>query len=560
MKIVFEGATYKTELLEKTLHRNFFSPNYNLIESKVEHVGYYYDSVVGDAIIILPKVFIYQNGQAFGKYKPQDILEYKDDIKKKLKEDGYDKILFELSTWIYQAISTFKKRNINSTLGDIEYCDNIVSNLGVSDNTELDIILSMLRFHKENQQLFTYVAKMNHGGQKIHWGKTVSKKMPHINNNIPIYLETISKKKAINFDEELILIFYSTLNHIKKNYGFNITLNENYDLIKGGEFDRFISLGTKRLKAIKYKYFSDKFILLWKLLYAYFDRMETTKKSEKKREEVLLVKKFNIVFEDMIDDLIADKESDMPQYFKDQKDGKQVDHIYRYKSLIKNDDIYFVGDSKYYKPENSVSKESVAKQFTYAKNVIQYNIDIFNGLVKNKITKEGIRYRDEVTEGYNITPNFFISALVDKDFSFSNDGLEEDTRSEIALQYHHQDRLFDRDTLLVQQYDINFLFVLSAYISRGSLVKDTFRNKARKQFRGRMIDYFNANYTFYEVTPKDTTVEEFVTKYFRQLNGKMYRPSQMDNSLIVAFEKSTKIKIEDEPYFNNRDYKPYILK
>ena len=538
MKIVFEGATYDTELLEKSLHRNFFSPNFNLIQSKVEHVGYYNNLKIDNgAVIILPKVFIYENGLAFGEYEPQKILECNEEIKKRLKANGHDKILFELTTWIYQAIATFKKRNADSKLGDVEYCDNIVSNIGVSDNTELDIILSLLRFHKENKQLFTYVAKLNHGGEKIHWGKTVAKKQPYIQRGTPIYTETISKKKSINFDEELIVIFYSTLHYIQQQYGFNIHLNENYNLIKGGEFERFVLRGTKRLKAIKNKYFSDKFITLWRLLYAYFSRLESTKKSEKKSEEVLLVKNFNIVFEDMIDDLIADSESEMPKYFKDQKDGKQVDHIYKYRSLIQNDDIYFVGDSKYYKPENSVSRESVAKQFTYAKNVIQYNIDMFNGIVAGKSMPKNIRYRDELTEGYNITPNFFISALVDPDFDFYKDGLEDGDDKGTELQYHYKDRLFDRDTLLVQQYDINFLFVLSAYISRGSLIKDSFKNKARKRFRDRMITYFNENYSFCKITPnKGLGIDDFVQKYFRELNGKMYRPSGMDESIIVAYK------------------------
>lgn len=538
MKIVFEGATYDTELLEKTLHRNFFSPNFNLIQSKVEHVGYYNNLKTDDAVIILPKVFIYQNGKVFGEYEPQDILECNEETKKLLKANGHDKILFELTTWIYQAITTFKKRNANSKLGDVEYCDNIVSNMGLSENTELDIILSLLRFHKENKQLFTYVAKLNHGGEKVHWGKTIANKQPYFHNNTPIYPETISKKKSINFDEELIVIFYSTLHYIQQQYGFTVKLNENYDLIKGGEFDRLVHRGTKRLKAIKNKYFSDKFIKLWKLLYAYFERLESTKKSEKKSEEVLLVKNFNIVFEDMIDDLIADAESEMPRYFKDQKDGKQVDHIYSYESLIKNDHIYFVGDSKYYKPENSVSRESVAKQFTYAKNVIQYNIDIFNGIVSGKSIPENVRYRDDLTEGYNITPNFFISALVDPDFDFHKDGLQEDKESKPKMQYHYKDRLFDRDTLLVQQYDINFLFVLSAYVSRGRLIKDSFKNKARKRFRDRMVDYFKEHYSFYIVTPKEgVTIDDFVQKHFKELNGRIYRPLGMDKSIIIATAK-----------------------
>lgn len=529
MKILFEGCKYATTTLEETLNSRFFSPANDPIHSMVDYVGYYYNSEIDDAVIVLPKVFVYQNGLAFGKYDPEEILNGNAETKARLREDGGDKIMFDLSTWLYQAIIQFRKRQPNSSITEDETSSNVISNLGPSDSTKLDIILSLIRFHKENQQLFTYVAKLNHTGQKIHWNKTVSKHIPHISDNIPIYTNTISKKKAVDFDESLIVIFYSVLNYLNTTYSFRTVLNQNYDLITGREFKQLLQKGTRKLKSIKNKYFTDKFVALWKLLYAFFERAESIKKSNRKREEVLLVRNFNLVFEDMIDDLIGETDSDMPRYFTDQLDGKQVDHIYRYKSLIINDDIYFVGDSKYYKPANTIGGQSIAKQHTYAKNVIQYNIDLFN---KGKL-KEGIRYRDNLTEGYNITPNFFISALVDPDFDFKKDGLEGDDAIKTAdIQFHYADRLFDRDTLLIQHYNINFLFVLSAYISRSSLLKQTFKSRARKQFRDRMIEYFNAHYTFYEVYPKD--IDGFVTKYFRVLAGKMYRSSQMNDSIIIA--------------------------
>jgi hypothetical protein len=56
----------------------------------------------------------------------------------------------------------------------------------------------------------------------------------------------------------------------------------------------------------------------------------------------------------MIDDLIGDSKL-LPE-LKNHADGKQVDHIYKYKSLLVEDEIYFVGDSKYYKPKNSVGQ------------------------------------------------------------------------------------------------------------------------------------------------------------------------------------------------------------
>lgn len=534
MKILFEGYQYKYDLIANILNRQFYSAANNSDYSVVDYVGYYYNSEIKEAIIILPKVFVYNNGLAFGKYSPINILLQNKDFKQELKEDKCDVLLFNISTWLYRAIVQYKKRVTETTSVETENINSVISSIGVSENTELDIVLSLIRFFKDNQSLFICISKINHSGDKILWNKTVSKNIVYINNNIPFYPKIITKKKSIDFDEDLIIIYYSVLQYLKEHYGFNFTINQNYKLIKGNEFDRLLRNGTRKLKSIKTKYFSDRLVSLWKLLYVFFERSETNKKSNTKYEEVLLIKNFNNVFEDMINDLVGDKNDQIPRYFIDQLDGKRVDHLFRYKSLIKNDDIYFVGDSKYYKPESVIEKNSIEKQYTYARNIIQYNINLFN----NNGLKEGIRYRDELTEGYNITPNFFISALIDPDFDFLKDGLINDDSFKCPdIQYQFADRLFDRDTLLIQRYNINFLFVLSAYVSKNNSLKSSFKEKARKNFRDRMIKFFNENYIFYVVTPINIKIDDFITKYFRLLNGKMYRPSSMESSLIVAFAK-----------------------
>ncbi len=545
MKIFFEGTEYETELLEKNLHKNFFAPSSTLSLSKVEYVGYYNNRKMKEPVIILPKVFIDKDHKAFGLYDPTLFTRETNDYQQQLKADGLDEIIFELSTWLYRAIVTFKQRHETTQIGYTEACDILMSNIGISENTELDIILSLLRFHKENKQLFTYVAKINSTGRKIDWKKTISKKNPIIQSNTPIYTKTLAKSKVVNFDEELIIIFYSTLHHLRQHYGFSISFNENYTLIKGNDFERFKRKATQRLKSIKNKYFNDKFKVLWKLLYSYFSHSNQSKHSAQKNEEVLIVKNFNIVFEDMIDYLISDSSEIIPKHFKDQKDGKRVDHIYKDKSLILNDDIYYIGDSKYYKPSTAIGTESTAKQFTYAKNVIQYNIDLFNkGETKCK-AQQNIKYRDDLTEGYNITPNFFISAFVDKKFNFHDDGLKSDSENETILQYHYNNRLFDRDTLIVQKYDINFLFVLSAYISKSSLNRELFKTRARRKFKEKMVSYCNKTYKFYTLTPKDKiTLEDFVNKHFKLLNGKIYKPTQMKQSIIFATSNSSKLVLE----------------
>lgn len=543
MIILFEEYHYKTEDLSKVLTERYYFP-INGIESKINFVGYYFNPQIndgkGDVVIIFPKVFINKHNLAFDEFTPESLISPTFETTQRLTETGKDKLIFEISTWLYRSIQQFNKRHFYNSISENQFINQIVTNLDENSSTELDIILSLLRFHKENQDLFTFIAKTAHSQQnKINWHKTINKKQPIIHNNQPIYVDLATTRKRVNDDEELLILFYSTLNHIKEKYAFNFQIPQNYTLIKGHQFEMVLRRGCRLLKNIKYKYFSDKMICLYNLLFTYFERSERTQ-SKKQIEEILLIKDFNIVFEDMIDDLIGD--STLFSELKNHADGKQVDHIYKYKSLLIEDEIYFVGDSKYYKPQNSVGKNSKAKQFTYARNVIQYNIDLFN---KGDLDQR-IRYRENETEGYNITPNFFISAFVNKDFDFSKSYLNETGKP--IMQFHFENRLFDRDTLFVQSYNINFLFVLSGYLSRNSTLKNNFKKDTQKIFREKLVAFINEKYQFYKVKPIE---ENFIYKHFKLLNGKVYKPSQLENQLILAFEKGSDIdgvisKIEAE--------------
>ncbi|WP_316805308.1 LlaJI family restriction endonuclease [Pedobacter nototheniae] len=534
MIILFEEYHYKTEDLSKVLTERYYFP-INGINSKINFVGYYFNSQIndgkGDAIIIFPKVFINENNLAFDEFTPESLIDPSFETKSRLKETSKNKLIFEISTWLYQAIQQFNKRHFYNSISENQFINQIVTNLDENSSTELDIVLSLLRFYKENQDLFTFISRTAHSQQnKINWHKTINKKHAIIENNKPIYIDLATTRKKRNDDEELLILFYSTLNYIKEKYAFNFQIPQNYNLIKGNQFETVLRRGCRILKSIKYKYFSDKMLCLYNLLFTYFERSERTQ-SKKRIEEILLIKDFNIVFEDMIDDLIGDNKL-FPE-LKNHADGKQIDHIYKYKSLLIEDEIYFVGDSKYYKPQNSFGKNSKAKQLTYAKNVIQYNIDLFN----NGNLDQKIRYRENETEGYNITPNFFISAFVDKDFDFCKSHLKETGKP--IMQFHFEDRLFDRDTLFVQSYNINFLFVLSAYLSRNSTLKSNFKKDTHKIFREKLIAYINEKYQFYKVKPIG---DNFIYKHFKLLNGKIYKPSNLENELILAFECGSDIE------------------
>ena len=78
------------------------------------------------------------------------------------------------------------------------------------------------------------------------------------------------------------------------------------------------------LKEIRGQYFSDRLLRVWQLLMLYYERQEKMR-TQRTFREVLLVRDFNVVFEDMIDYLLSDPDETLPNSLKDQPDGKLVD-------------------------------------------------------------------------------------------------------------------------------------------------------------------------------------------------------------------------------------------
>lgn len=322
-------------------------------------------------------------------------------------------------------------------------------------------------------------------------------------------------------------------------------------MITGKKFETYLNgFGKTRLRQIKYKYFSDKALQLWQLCYAFFDEARQVFITTEQKE-YLLVKNFHIVFEAIIDELVGD--NPLPDGMeKKQEDGKIVDHLFTAKSLIEseNKQTYYIGDSKYYKMGHELGSESIYKQYTYARNVIQWNLDIFNS---GKTTKSGIRLRDDVTEGYNIIPNFFVSAKMDEGFSYTNDGIEKtDRKKNRHKQVQFNNRLFDRDTLLLFHYDVNFLFVLSLYARNNTGQKGQWKQKIRERFRSEIQEWLQKDYDFYVMKAHpDVNGEEYIKKHFKELLGKVYTPFTEDGVYSLALDiENDNNKAENERLLN----------
>lgn len=524
----------------------------------IHYVGYYYNTLLKDCVFILPKVLLKDvNGQelVFGKYKPEDVVCPDKDREMEAQEKDF---LYKFAVWIYRAIVVFKNDKRNDT--GIVYHQKIAQ-VGTGtrrlSNTYLDILLSLIQFNRDNQSFFFFIVKNQHIGlNKINWTRTIASTNAIVQNGQPIYLNPVNKKRRINFDEELLIIFFSILNYIGDTYGFPKEICCQYQLITGKRFETYLNgFGKTRLHQIKYNYFSDKALQLWNLCYAFFEQSKQVYVSTDRRE-YLLVKNFYIVFEAIIDELVGD--NPLPDGMdKRQDDGKIVDHLFTAASLIESEhrhsdadtrQTYYIGDSKYYKMGHELGRESVYKQYTYARNVIQWNLDIFNGF-NDSVKTSHVRLRDEQTEGYEIIPNFFISAKLDEQFRYDNDGIEKtDRKKNKHKNVQFMNRLFDRDTMLLFHYDVNFLYVLSLYARDNASQKAAWKNKIRNRFRREIQEWLQKDYDFYAMRAKPGVDDaEYIRTHFQQVLGKLYTPFSQDKSIYsLALENADKYKLENE--------------
>lgn len=506
----------------------------------VSYVGYYYNphERVKDVVFILPKVLIDEQGKVFGEYEPQNLI-HLDEAKI---DERHRKFLYEFAVWIHRAIVVYNESHEKNEIVLHRQIEDEGKGLHKKkSNTLLDVILSLIRFNKENQQFFTFILKNLHSGfNKINWSKTIARTTAIVQDSSPTYLNPVNKKRQVNFDEELIVIFFSILQYISDTYGFRSNINFGFKLITGARFKRYLDgFGRTRLRQIKYKYFSDIAVKLWDLCYAFFDKTYKIRVNTS-QSEYLLVKSFHIVFEAMIDELIGD--TNIPRGLKEQDDGKLVDHFYTYDGLLiddkADDDIYYIGDSKYYKIGNSLGKESIYKQRTYARNVIQWNLDIWlNGKPDMADPFERIQLFDEVTEGYNVIPNFFISASIDKK-TLSYEDYTEPHPNQPPVSRQFKNRLYDRDTLLLSHYDVNFLFVLALYARNNAGAKAAWRHSVHDKFRRAVQDMLKKKFDFYALAAHpDVDASAYFKAHFQETLGKTFRPYANKQLLSLALDK-----------------------
>ena len=538
MKILIEGEKYPIEVVNDIFEDPKFYHQEGQ-EATILSVGYYHSYEKGELIYMLPKVFMAGNGKTVFKVDKDKLFDLENTETFKHKEE-YNWIR-QISVYFYNSLIEFRSRNKFSIIVQSSLSANLNTNLKDQEYSYLDLLLSFVNFYKKNKNhiLFKHIEFKSQQVRNPNWERTIRKSIPLLTQDKePIYNIYRNKKRAINSEEELLTYFFSILNHFNKEHNLYLKIDKSYSLITGSKFKLLQNNGLSKLRKIKYRYFNDTLKKMYHLCEIYFSKTDSSSIS-KKKEEFISVNNYNLVFEDMIDKLFSDpiidkKTSDGTtlKHLKYNDDGKIIDHIFDYQSLLDTSDIFYIGDSKYYKSDNTAGKVSKYKQFTYAKNVIQYNIDLLNEKPVSKAYKPNIRYRDELTEGYNITPNFFIYGYIKNYKSFDKSELKE--KNDIVKSYHFENRLFDRDTLFVHQYKINFLYVLKGYSQFGYQTIEKFRTETKDRFRDNFIDFFSnqskSNFQLYEYQKMD--FDSFVEDNFRLINGKCFMTKE--KKLILA--------------------------
>ena len=315
MYILFEEHQYESHLVERILKDIYVLQDVDKKVS-VQYVGYFYNPHLHDCVFILPKVLLTEDETLVGmqlksgkEVHPEDVM-VPDDQQKNLSKE-YRKFIYKFAVWIYRALNVFYKANPASKVILYKRLPQAGKGRRHKAETYLDIVLSLIAFNAENRDFVLFTIKNLHrGNNKINWTRTISHSQGYIQGDDVVYFNPVNKKRVINYEEELFVIFYSILNYLNDEYGFNSPINIQYELIKGKMFKQYLhGMGKTRLMQIKYKYFSDKALQLWDLCYAFFDNAYRIAINTN-AQEYLLAKSFNIVFESMIDELIGDSNVD----------------------------------------------------------------------------------------------------------------------------------------------------------------------------------------------------------------------------------------------------------
>lgn len=144
-------------------------------------------------------------------------------------------------------------------------------------------------------------------------------------------------------------------------------------------------------------------------------------------------------------------------------------------------------------------------------------------------------------------PNFFISATIPDNLLYT-DNIDETKRSaKTHVSRQFKNRLFDRDTLLITHYDVNFLYVVSLYARNNAIQKKNWKLKVREIFRDKIRDELARRYHFYAMRAKPSVnTKEYFEAHFRDVLGKVFAPYDDKGIIALALDNRKEFKEENQ--------------
>jgi hypothetical protein len=436
-------------------------------------------------------------------------------------------IIKSITEKLYFCLRKYQ-REINSNIIDRELGFSIKSNIGTQNAGAFEAMLALIAFNRNNPLLYTQERQIleSKTSHTINWKKTLSSSIPVRVDDDLFYLDFSRSTKGSKKDDLLLVIFYSLLNDFR-DYDSTINIKSSVKVLNSNQLIKIKPKIKNFLRISRSTYFSDKFRQLHSLLQSYYFAENAVYSSE--QIEFLVTNDFEILFETFVDSLISDEH--LLRLYKYLKDGKEIDHLFGDKDVFKGCRIIYIGDSKYYKDPAKIASQKY-KQFTYSRNIIQENIYIVNS---GDNTIYSRNYRDSISEGYNVTPNFFIFAVVQSSYLEANTLISIDSQ-EAEFSFHFENRLFDRDSLHILYFKIDFIGLLNFYVGADkrlgvshSTLKRTSKSIIQTEFR----KYLDRRYIFYLVEIRQDTIE----RNFKVLHGKIFTSPAIFPKYILALDK-----------------------
>lgn len=525
MHLLFEEENYPTSVLAQLGLHSFWHET-SPTTAKCNYVGFYKNYDTDVAVFTLPKIFLH-NKKVFGSY---DYLLFAHKSAREILTPKEFEIVRNLAEKIYFCLRQYQHHEENTSIIERKSGLSIKSNIGINRVGSFEAMLALISFNKANPYLFVQERQIfeSKNPRSINWKKTIASSVPVEIDGAPLYLELKGNIQISKRNDPLLIIFYSLLNEFRQ-YDPSIVIDTSVEILPPARLEKLKAKIAVFLRTSRTLYFSDKFRQLHTLLQSYYFAERANYSNQ--RIEFLYTDDFEIVFEKMVDSLISDEY--LLRLYKHLKDGKEIDHLFDERDVFLGDKIIYIGDSKYYKDPSRVASQH-HKQFTYARNIIQEIVYVINAGRSEPVYS--LNYRDAVSEGYNVTPNFFILGSVASNYQESYSLIELDN-SEPGYSFHFPNRLFDRDTLHILYFKADFLRLMNYYIGKDkrlSLSRQVAKEKVKATIQQEFVKYLNSRYEFYRAR----LYKAFIEEQFKVLHGKVFTSPAIYPDYMLALEKT----------------------